>query len=289
MEAGRRGAPRRRRDLVRRPGRPCRPPGPVHGVLGNNDHQLVGALPEHAGARPGRGEGGHGPRQRARPPAGRRRMPRRFPDAQLVVFGHSHAPVDARGPRRSAAVQPGLPHPAPGPACPHLRSAPPGLGGRIDGTTRSSSPGTRSSDASSGGRAAVQGAPDPGLVVDDLERRRQLLGVGRTWSGTPGRPPLRAGGSMAGPTTTWMRRGLGMRRIPWAWPGPSCRSRWARWVPRCGPTGRPPPQQVLGDRGPPGGCPRGRAPAPGPDAAPPRRGAGPRGRPTPGAPGRPPG
>jgi uncharacterized protein len=69
---------------------------PVHAVLGNNDHALVGALPERlelelagvrvamvhdAGARAGR----------------ERRMRRRFPDADLVVFGHSHEPVDAEG------------------------------------------------------------------------------------------------------------------------------------------------------------------------------------------------
>ena len=69
---------------------------PVHAVLGNNDRALVGALPERlaltlggvrlamvhdAGARSGR----------------ERRMRRWFPDAQLVVFGHSHVPVDAEG------------------------------------------------------------------------------------------------------------------------------------------------------------------------------------------------
>ncbi len=69
---------------------------PVHAVLGNNDRALVGALPERlaltlggvrlamvhdAGARAGR----------------ERRMRRWFPDAQLVVFGHSHVPVDAEG------------------------------------------------------------------------------------------------------------------------------------------------------------------------------------------------
>jgi putative phosphoesterase len=69
---------------------------PVHAVLGNNDRALVGALPmrlvltlggvrlamvHDAGARVGR----------------ERRMRRWFPDAQLVVFGHSHVPVDAEG------------------------------------------------------------------------------------------------------------------------------------------------------------------------------------------------
>lgn len=69
---------------------------PLHAVLGNNDHTLVGRLPDRlevelggvrvamvhdSGARAGR----------------ERRMRRWFPDAQLVVFGHSHEPVDADG------------------------------------------------------------------------------------------------------------------------------------------------------------------------------------------------
>jgi uncharacterized protein len=69
---------------------------PVHAVLGNNDAALVGVLPDRrelelaavrvgmvhdSGARAGR----------------ERRMRRWFPDARLVVFGHSHEPVDAVG------------------------------------------------------------------------------------------------------------------------------------------------------------------------------------------------
>jgi putative phosphoesterase len=69
---------------------------PVHAVLGNNDHALVGVLPDRlelelggvrvamvhdSGARAGR----------------ERRMRRWFPGAQVVVFGHSHEPVDAEG------------------------------------------------------------------------------------------------------------------------------------------------------------------------------------------------
>ena len=65
---------------------------PVHAVLGNNDRGLEGELPEvwegelggtrvamvhDSGPRPGR-------------PG---RMARRFPDAAVVVFGHSHDPV----------------------------------------------------------------------------------------------------------------------------------------------------------------------------------------------------
>ena len=64
---------------------------PTHAVLGNNDHDLVGALPDRleldlggvrtamvhdSGSRTGRAN----------------RLKRWFPDAQLVVFGHSHDP-----------------------------------------------------------------------------------------------------------------------------------------------------------------------------------------------------
>lgn len=69
---------------------------PVEAVLGNNDHELVGVLPEwvlvdvggvrvgmlhDSGARAGR--------------AGR--LWRRFPTADVVVFGHSHDPLDEPG------------------------------------------------------------------------------------------------------------------------------------------------------------------------------------------------
>jgi uncharacterized protein len=69
---------------------------PVHAVLGNNDVDLVGALPDRlelelagvriamvhdSGLRAGR----------------ERRVHRWFPDARLVVFGHSHEPLDAEG------------------------------------------------------------------------------------------------------------------------------------------------------------------------------------------------
>jgi uncharacterized protein len=81
---------------------------PVHAVLGNNDHELVGCLPEHlvvdidgvrvamvhdAGARAGR--------------AGR--LHRRFSDAALVVFGHSHVPVDELGIEGQRLFNPGSP------------------------------------------------------------------------------------------------------------------------------------------------------------------------------------
>jgi putative phosphoesterase len=66
---------------------------PLHAVLGNNDIALAGQLPERlelelggvgigmvheSGARTGRAN----------------RMRRWFPDAQLIVFGHSHQPAD---------------------------------------------------------------------------------------------------------------------------------------------------------------------------------------------------
>ncbi|MDQ2724695.1 MAG: metallophosphoesterase family protein [Actinomycetota bacterium] len=81
---------------------------PVYAVLGNNDTDLTGILPpvrhlalggvrvamiHDSGPRPGR--------------AGRLR--RRFPDAQLVVFGHSHAPIDDEGVDGQRLFNPGSP------------------------------------------------------------------------------------------------------------------------------------------------------------------------------------
>jgi putative phosphoesterase len=69
---------------------------PLHAVLGNNDAGLEGRLPERlevtlggvriamvhdSGARTGR----------------ERRMRRWFPEADVVVFGHSHIPLDGPG------------------------------------------------------------------------------------------------------------------------------------------------------------------------------------------------
>ena len=82
--------------------------GPVHAVLGNNDVELVGVLPpslvlvlggvrvgvvHDAGARSGR-EG---------------RLGRSFPDADLVVFGHSHVPWNAAGRPGQWLLNPGSP------------------------------------------------------------------------------------------------------------------------------------------------------------------------------------
>jgi putative phosphoesterase len=79
---------------------------PVHAVLGNNDTELVGRIPEtqlltvggldlgmihDSGARQGR----------------ERRLRKRFPTAGLVVFGHSHVPWDAPGEDGQWLLNPG--------------------------------------------------------------------------------------------------------------------------------------------------------------------------------------
>jgi uncharacterized protein len=81
---------------------------PVHAVLGNNDHELVGilartlvvdlagsvvAMIHDSGARAGR--------------AGR--LHRLFPHADVVVFGHSHIPVDEPGVGGQLLFNPGSP------------------------------------------------------------------------------------------------------------------------------------------------------------------------------------
>jgi putative phosphoesterase len=81
---------------------------PTFAVLGNNDHSLTGALPasrrvdlggvsiamvHDSGARQGR--------------AGR--LHRRFPDADVVVFGHSHQPMDEIGVEGQLLFNPGSP------------------------------------------------------------------------------------------------------------------------------------------------------------------------------------
>jgi uncharacterized protein len=81
---------------------------PTLAVLGNNDTELVGRLPEErvftvdglriamvhdSGDRKGR----------------EARLRRRFPTADLVVFGHSHIPVDAAGLDGQRLFNPGSP------------------------------------------------------------------------------------------------------------------------------------------------------------------------------------
>ena len=79
---------------------------PVHAVLGNNDYGL--SLPETlvtdlAGVTVGMIHD-------SGPTAGRAgRMARRFPTAALVVFGHSHAPMDALGLGTQRLFNPGSP------------------------------------------------------------------------------------------------------------------------------------------------------------------------------------
>jgi uncharacterized protein len=81
---------------------------PTHAVLGNNDLALRGVLPETfeqdvGGVRVAMLHDS-GPR------AGREgRMKRRFPEADLVVFGHSHIPWDAEGIDGQHLLNPGSP------------------------------------------------------------------------------------------------------------------------------------------------------------------------------------
>ena len=81
---------------------------PVHAVLGNNDRDLIGALPETLELDLGGVNVAmvhdSGPRQ------GRAaRMKRRFPDAEVVVYGHSHLPEDALGEGGQRLFNPGSP------------------------------------------------------------------------------------------------------------------------------------------------------------------------------------
>ena len=81
---------------------------PTHAVLGNNDAELVGSLPERlvlelAGVRVGMIHDS-GPRK------GREaRLRRAFPGADLVVFGHSHIPWNAAGLDGQWLLNPGSP------------------------------------------------------------------------------------------------------------------------------------------------------------------------------------
>lgn len=81
---------------------------PVHAVLGNNDRELVGSLPETlelelAGVRIGMIHD-------SGPAAGRaRRLHRRFPDRDVVVFGHSHIPWNEPGVGDQLLFNPGSP------------------------------------------------------------------------------------------------------------------------------------------------------------------------------------
>jgi hypothetical protein len=81
---------------------------PVHAVLGNNDHSLRGVLPEVLEL----DVGGVSVAMvhDSGPTAGRpARLRRRFPDAGLVVFGHSHVPVLVEGVAGQRLCNPGSP------------------------------------------------------------------------------------------------------------------------------------------------------------------------------------
>jgi putative phosphoesterase len=81
---------------------------PVHAVLGNNDAELVGVLPETRsltldGVRIAMVHDSGPAQGRAR------RMHRRFPDADVVVFGHSHIPWHDAGVDGQLLFNPGSP------------------------------------------------------------------------------------------------------------------------------------------------------------------------------------
>ena len=81
---------------------------PVHAVLGNNDPELADRLPETlevvlAGVRIGMIHDSGQARGRER------RLHARFPDADVVVFGHSHIPVHATGVDGQLLFNPGSP------------------------------------------------------------------------------------------------------------------------------------------------------------------------------------
>jgi hypothetical protein len=81
---------------------------PVYAVLGNNDTALTGTLPpvRHLDLGGVRVAMIHD----SGPTAGRAgRLRRRFPDAQLVVFGHSHTPIDDEGLDGQRLFNPGSP------------------------------------------------------------------------------------------------------------------------------------------------------------------------------------
>jgi putative phosphoesterase len=83
-------------------------PRPFHAVRGNNDLELTGALPDSVVMTLG------GVEVAVVHDAGRRqgraaRLHRAFPTAALVVFGHSHVPVDEAGLAGQVLFNPGSP------------------------------------------------------------------------------------------------------------------------------------------------------------------------------------
>lgn len=81
---------------------------PVHAVLGNNDRALAGLLPETAvvdlaGVRIGMVHDSGRSHGRAA------RMKRIFPQCRVVVFGHSHVPLEEEGVEGQLLFNPGSP------------------------------------------------------------------------------------------------------------------------------------------------------------------------------------
>ena len=81
---------------------------PVYAVLGNNDHELVGVLPETRRVTLDGVDVAmvHDPGPRAGRVA---RLHRRFPDADVVVFGHTHEPCEQTGIDGQLLFNPGSP------------------------------------------------------------------------------------------------------------------------------------------------------------------------------------
>jgi uncharacterized protein len=81
---------------------------PTYAVLGNNDHTLEGELSEQLCLELARVRIGmvhdSGPRKGRAP-----RLHRRFPDAHVVVYGHSHEPFDGLGVDGQRLFNPGSP------------------------------------------------------------------------------------------------------------------------------------------------------------------------------------
>jgi len=81
---------------------------PVHAVLGNNDAALRGVLPERLVVEAD--DVRIGMVHDSGPTKGRAaRVRRMFPDCQVVVFGHSHAPVNEAGLDGQWLLNPGSP------------------------------------------------------------------------------------------------------------------------------------------------------------------------------------
>jgi uncharacterized protein len=81
---------------------------PVHAVLGNNDHGLVGLLPKRRvvdldGVRIGMIHDSGASVGRAA------RMRQLFPSAGMVIFGHTHVPLDEEGVGGQRLFNPGSP------------------------------------------------------------------------------------------------------------------------------------------------------------------------------------